>query len=153
MNKYVIDSCSLINAAKNYNLNKKSFRNIWLAIDELIDNGLLYSTVEVLDEIKDDDLIRWCNSHKHIFLPLSKGIQEKTAEVLKECPHIIKIKSVGNSNADPFLIATAIMEDAIIVTDEKMGDEKSLDYRIPNVCKKFGIGCISLNAFLDQILE
>ena len=41
------------------------------------------------------------------------------------------MKSTGNSNADPFLIATAVLEGAIIVSDERLGDETTGDYHIP----------------------
>ncbi len=66
---------------------------------------------------------------------------------------MIKMKSTGNSNADPFLIATALIEQATIVSDERIGDESTGDYHIPNVCRKYRIACISLNEFLDIILD
>ena len=150
---YVIDSCALINAAQNYNMTKKSFVHIWEAIDTLIQNGELISSSEVIDELRDDNLKKWVKEHKECFMPLTKEIQNKTTEVLTQFPTMIKIRSSGNSNADPFLVATAAVREGIIVTDEKMGDNNSKDYKIPNVCKALGIPCMNLHTFLDQILD
>ena len=80
-------------------------------------------------------------------------MQEKTTEVLAQFPTMIKIRSSGNSNADPFLVATAAVQGGTIVTDEKLGDHKTKDYKIPNVCQALDIPYMNLHTFLDQILE
>ena len=106
---YVMDACALIDAAKDYNMSKKTFAPIWEAFDELINNGQLITSIEILDELKDDELIDWSKKHKDFFVPLSKEIQEQVSGVLKKYPSLIKMKSSSNSNGDPFLIATAIV--------------------------------------------
>ena len=45
--KYVIDACSLIDAAHSYNMKKKSFSYIWDKFGSEIDNGNLLSSVAV----------------------------------------------------------------------------------------------------------
>lgn len=150
---YVIDACALINAAHNYNMTKKSFAHIWEALDEMIKRGELISSIEIMEELKDDELCSWAKQRKDCFIPLTKEIQEKAIEVLKKYPTLIKIRSTGNSNADPFLIATAALKDGIIVTDEKFGDSKNKNYKIPNVCEELDIPFMTLHKFLDQILE
>ena len=67
------------------------------------------------------------------FLPLSKEVQLKTTEILQQFPQIIKIQTKGSSNGDPFLIATAILEDGVVVTDE--GNKNG----IPMVCESLGV--------------
>ena len=106
-----------------------------------------------MDEIKDEDLKEWVKKHKDCFSPLTKELQQKTMEILAQFPHLIKIRSTSNSNADPFLIATAIIEHATIISDERKRDETSRDYHIPNVCEHYDIECITLQAFLDIIIE
>lgn len=150
---YVIDACALINAAQHYNMNKKSFSHIWEAIGDLIEKKRLISSSEILDELKDEELKNWAKAHKECFLPLSQDIQEKTIDVLREYPNLIKIRSTSNSNGDPFLIATAALEEGTIVTDERLGDEKTKDIKIPNVCRAMGIPYMNLHSFLDEILE
>ena len=139
--KYVIDACALINASKNYNMTKKAFSHIWQAFNELVENGQLISSSEIFEELKDDDIVKWAKEHKDVFLPLSKEVQLKT-------PQIIKIQTKGSSNGDPFLIATAILEDGIIVTDE--GNKNN---GIPMVCESLGVEYMKLNDMLDEVLE
>ena len=146
--KYIIDACALIDAAKNYNMSKKAFKHIWESFEELIKSKQLISSSEILDELKDDDISKWAKNNKDSFLPLTKEVQEKTTEILKQFPNIIKISTKGSSNADPFLIATAILEQGTIVTNE---GKKSNS--IPYVCEILNIPYMSLNAFLDEILE
>ena len=153
MEKYAIDACSLINAAKNYSLKKTTFSPIWEKITDLIETGILISTTEVQDELKDEDLVEWCKRHDSLFLPLTEEVQKKVVSVLRDFPTMIKMKSTGNSNADPFLIATALIESAIVVSDERPGDASTGDYHIPNVCREYDVECITLNEFLDRILE
>lgn len=150
---YVIDACALIDAAQHYNMSKKSFAHIWETLDELFTTGKLISCTEIMDEIKDEDLMQWMKKHKECFSPLTKDLQEKTTEVLAQFPHLIKIRSTANSNADPFLVATALLRDGSVVTNEKLGDEKTKDIKIPNVCQALGIPYMNLHSFLDHVLE
>lgn len=150
---YVIDACALIDAAKEYNMSKKTFSPIWEAFDELIRNGLLITSTEIQDELKDDDLIAWSKKHKEFFVPLTKEIQEQVFDVLKKYPTLIKMKSSSNSNGDPFLVATAIVNNGCIITNERPGDEKTGDYHIPNVCKGFDIPYMNLHAFIGEIVS
>lgn len=150
---YVMDACALIDAAKEYNMSKKTFSPIWEAFDELIAKGELITSSEILDELKDDDLIVWAKKHKEFFVPLSKEIQEQVSVVLKRYPTLIKMKSTSNSNGDPFLVATAIIANGCIVTNERSGDEKTGDFHIPNVCKGFNITYMDLHTFLDHLIQ
>ena len=152
-NVYVIDACALIDAAKEYKMSKKTFSPIWEAFDELIKKGELITSIEILDELKDDDLIEWSKHRKELFFPLSKEVQEETMNVLKKYPTMIKIKSAANSNGDPFLVATAIVNDGCIVTNERIGDEKTGDFHIPNVCKGFDIPFMDLHSFIDKLVN
>ncbi len=128
------------------------FSRVWDTFGELISNGELISSSEVMDELKEDELANWAKQHRDCFLPLSKEIQEKTREILKKYPSLIQMKSVKNSNADPFLIATAIVKNGTVVTDERFGDEKNGQYKIPNVCRANNIPCITLQEFIGEIM-
>ncbi len=152
-NVYVIDACALIDAAKNYNMKKQTFSDIWETFAQMITDGELYSTIEVRDELKDEDLEEWSKLHKELFYPLTQEIQEYTKSILKNYPTLIKMTSKANSNADPFLIATAQVLNAIVVTNEKSGDVKNGNYKIPNVCNELNLECLNLQDFIDQIFD
>lgn len=145
---YAIDACSLINAAHRYNLNKKAFFHIWETLEEKMDSGELISSSEILVELKDKDLSQWASKHKEAFIPLTQDIQMKTMEILKRYPAIIKMRSSKNSNGDPFLIATAVVHKAVIVTDE--GTKVN---GIPAVCQGLGIDYINSTEYLNIILD
>lgn len=146
--KYVIDACSLIEAAHRYNMSKRSFAYIWDTFNKEIAEGRLLSSIEIFDELKDDDLANWAKQHKQAFLPLTKDIQNKTREILEKYPSIIKMRSKKNSNGDPFLIATAIVVGGVVVTNE--GTKHN---GIPEVCQGLGVEYINLSQYLDEILE
>lgn len=146
--KYIIDACSLIEAAHSYNMKKKSFSYIWDKFGSEIDKGNLLSSIEIFYELKDKDLANWAQRYKHAFVPLTKEIQVKTTEVLDEYPALIKMRSHKNSNGDPFLIATAIVYDGVVVTNE--GTKSN---GIPAVCQGLGIEYMNLRQYLDEILD
>lgn len=152
--KYAIDACALIEASKVYPLDKKSFAHVWDKFSEMFGGNSLISSIEVFDELKDKDLQTWIKKHKSCFLPLSESVQKKTTEILASYPELVKIRPKrSSSNGDPFLIATAIENGCIVVTNERLGDENTKDYRIPNICKKYDTPYISLNDFINEILE
>lgn len=147
---YIIDACALIDASKNYPLGKKTFQSIWDKIAEMFEEGTLMSSAEILDEVKDKDISDWLKSYKGNFIPIDESIQKTTKEILDKFPNMININKnkKSSSNGDPFLIATAIEKQGIIVTNEKNGLNK-----IPNVCKVFNIESINLLQFIDEIME
>lgn len=71
-------------------------------------------------------------------------------KVLRDYPNIINVLNTkkASSNGDPFIIATAMVNEGIVVTQERAGENK-----IPNVCKAFNIPCINLEQFIDEIVE
>lgn len=83
---YVIDACALINAAQNYNMAKKSFAHIWEALDEMIQRGELISSVEIMDELKDDGLQSWAKQRKECFVPLTKEDTGKNCRSIGTVP-------------------------------------------------------------------
>ena len=70
---YIIDACALIDAAKEYNMSKKTFLPIWEAFEELINNGQLITSTEIQDELKDDDLIAWSKKTQRIICSINEG--------------------------------------------------------------------------------
>lgn len=147
---YIIDACALIDASKNYPLDKKTFQSIWEKISELFEQKKLMSSSEIMDEAKDKDLSDWLKPYKRSFLPLDENIQKRTKEVLKQFPNMININKnkKSNSNGDPFLVATAIEKGGVIVTNEKNSINK-----IPYVCKFFNVETINLTQFIREIMD
>ena len=53
----------------------------------------------------------------------------------------------GKPVADPFIVASAKLNNAIVVTQEKLKENASA---IPNLCKHFDIKCFDLEGFLNK---
>lgn len=153
---YIIDACALIDASKNYPINMETFEPIWNKLDEMINEGRLLSSIEVKFEILDEDLLSWLKNRKSLFVPLDRTIQEKVTEILCKFPNFIKLTSIKNSNADPFLVATARIfneRNVTVVTNERKSASNADYVKIPNVCHSYNIRTINLNQFIKEILD
>lgn len=108
----------------------------WDNIDSLINAGRVFCPTEVYDEItktQDDSLAKWVKSRKEKLVhPIIIPVQRQVREILERFPKLIKV-SKNQSMADPWVIAHAIIENAVVVTKEAMG--ANTDIKIPNVCK------------------
>ena len=54
MKIYAIDTCALINAANQYNMNKKLFEPIWNTIIGMVESGNLITSSEFVEELKGE---------------------------------------------------------------------------------------------------
>ena len=150
--RYAFDACSFIELYDLYNPENFLFSKLWDIIEKLFEDEIIISSREILDEIHDKDITDKLKAHNTNFRPLSKEIQDICRGILEKYPQMIKIKSKHNSNGDPFLISTAVLEGCTIVTEEKFDDLKDPNsYKIPKVCNELGIQCINLKQFLDII--
>ena len=150
--RYAFDACSFIELYDRYNPNNDLHPKIWKVLDKLFEDDIIISSTEILEEIHNKDITDSLKKYKKNFKPLSREIQEKTAEILDEFPKIIKMSAKSNSNGDPFLIATAILEGCTIVTEEKPDDLRNpKSFKIPKVCTLMGIDWMNLSQFVNYI--
>ena len=152
-NIYIIDMSSLKELHDRYP--KILFPTIWQHITSLIQTEQLFSHIEVHREIRNtiyskDKLLLWSNKNKKIF----SGMDDCQ---ISQMP-LIKSKfnqDYWNNNmnrpapwADPYLIAMAMCEEGIIITQE----HKTKANRIPPIAKEFGIDSLNLLEFF-QVLK
>jgi hypothetical protein len=125
------------------------FQTLWAKIEELVDKGGIIASEEVYVEIarKDDDLHDWIQARKSMLVPPEESIQQRVAGLLGKYPKLVDTLK-GRSQADPFVIATAMERGAVVVTGEVMGTAERP--RIPFVCQAEGVRCIT---FLEMIRE
>jgi hypothetical protein len=149
---YIIDMSSIKMLHDRYP--QALFPTIWELIFNLIANNQFFSHVEVYREIKQtsnpkDKLLVWSNKQKKIFLDIDD------CQILK----IDLIKAKYDSNywnnkmnklapwADPNLIAVAMCESAIIITEEN----KTKLNNIPPIAVQFGIKSVNLLEFFQEL--
>lgn len=150
MNSYVIDSNSLIRLGQFY---PSRFPTLWEQIEDLIDANRLVSVKECAAEIdsfyKDDSIKTWAAAHSKFFKSPSAAEAAFVADIFK-VPHFRSLISQtamlkGKAVADPFLVAAAAKSGAIVVTEEL---EKINAAKVPNVCKHFGVGFMTLEEMM-----
>lgn len=146
--KYIIDTCSFTAMRRVYP--EDVFPGAWRKLTELAESRIAISIDEVLEELKaeDDEVLRWANLHAGIFLPLDAPIQTEGKKILASHPNLIDLKK-RKSGADPFLIASAIVHAAAVVTEEKPSGGPG-KVKIPDVCKAYGIECLNVLAMLRR---
>lgn len=149
---YCIDTSSLVQAwVRAYPI--RYFEPLWDKIDELIKDGRLFSSIEVLNELekRDDDLFAWAKDRKDIFLELDdEPGQDKMAHLMGGYPRLVDTRK-NKSIADPFVIAIAAIADpplTVITEENATGNiEKP---KIPDVCVAEGLESMK---FLDLIVQ
>ncbi|MCX7987876.1 MAG: DUF4411 family protein [Thermodesulfovibrio sp.] len=149
---YIGDTSSLIEMKNRYP--PDVFSQLWEKMDELYNNGRLVAPLEVKKEIEkgDDDLVKWIENKKKMFIKPDKFQSKKVKEILKDFPFLAKAEETG-LNADPWIIALAIQEkqniqeqlnfyekEVFILTEESKSNPK----RIPSVAQKYGIECVNI---------
>jgi len=129
------------------------FTTLWQNFDRLIEEGQIVSVREAMREIEDGPLVSlttWARANAEFFeLPTPD-----------EAAFITEIYGVahfhqnneqqkllnGGHNADPFVIAKARVQGRSVVTTELY---KANAAKIPNICRHFGVPCMTLKEFME----
>lgn len=151
---YIIDTNIFISLGHYY---QKRFPSLWEKIDTLTVAGGLISVKEVFRELDNQcsfvEVQAWISKHRKIFMNPTIEEMILVTEILKKKQYqgLVRRKSIlkGLAVADPFLIASGIHNKACVVTQES--NDKNDAARIPNVCKDYGVKCINLEGFLEEI--
>ena len=148
--KYSVDTSAIIEGWTR-GFPPDVFPPVWAKIEELIDDGVLRATEEVLYELekKDDEVYKWACHHQNMFIPTNERIQEAVRFILREYTRLIDTRK-NRSGADPFVIALALVESLSVVTAENISGSLEKP-KIPDVCGALGIRCLNmLELFREQ---
>lgn len=148
---YVFDTNAFSQLFHSYYRNR--FPTLWEQFDELIESGEITSTREVYREIEGDrvaTLRDWAAVQRDLFLAPNAAEAGFVGQIFA-VPHFLQIIErkkllMGGLNADPFIIARAHAIGATVVTLE---GEPPNGAKIPNICRHFGIQCMSLEGFME----
>jgi hypothetical protein len=137
---YCFDTSAFIHAAvRAYPF--KNMPSFWKSVEGLVAKGQLVCPRAVLKEIekKDDELHAWFKKQPSaMILDHDAGIQAVVTQIMGHAVHS-KLVDVNRdrSGADPFVIATAVSKNLVIVTQEDYG--KASTPKIPNVADALGV--------------
>jgi hypothetical protein len=136
--KYCVDTSSILHAwIEAYP--PDNFPLVWDKIDNLITNGRLISSDEVLRELKRKHDSAY---HPNLFMPLDEGTQALVAEIMSKHKRLVDTRK-GRLGADPFVIATAKLKNCTLVTNEVLTNNIKKP-NIPDVCAIMNVECINI---------
>jgi hypothetical protein len=149
---YVLDTGVISNLHKNYY--RKRFVTLWEEFDQLVAEGKITSTREVLHELGDGSPgadLEWAEANVKLFAtPDAKegAFVAKIYAVAHFQANIEKQKLYkGGRNADAFVVARAYATGSTVVTAEHF---KPHAVKVPNICKHFGVQCLDLEGFMEK---
>ncbi|HAC14925.1 MAG TPA: DUF4411 domain-containing protein [Bacteroidetes bacterium] len=145
--KYCLDANVLIQAWQKY-YNPTFCPDYWKVLNELGNKGRIFIPEMVFEEITrtDDGLSRWLKSS---YIPVEKITESVTKcllDIYSANPNhkTLVDNTRARSLADPWIIAHALNENAIVVTkEEKVTAANAKRIKIPNVCDNMGIKWIN----------
>jgi hypothetical protein len=123
-------------------------------VEEMITKGMIKSPQEVYLELSNkskdsgDEVLKWCNAHRHIFEDLTDPVQQHLATVLSQFSGMVKV-DLGSFDADPILVAMALDSGWTVVTRDGMRLSASAA-GVHQVCDHFNVRCITEYEFLKE---
>jgi len=137
---YSVDTSALIDGIERF-YPIRNFPQFWSRMDDLIDEGRLKVSEEAWAEsLRGDAELRvWCEDaaadRSKCVYPTSVQVAAIAGEIVSDFP---KWSEQGKKNgADPFVIAVAQFESAMVISGETNGGPGKP--KIPYVCKERGV--------------
>lgn len=153
--KYCLDTNFFIEAWNKY-YSPEFCSGYWEIIDELAKQGIVFITQEVKKEIDkgDDNLKKWLKDKHYIVKPIDENVQLNLKKIYaKDKSHQYLANNVKNrSIADPWVIAHAMSENAVVVTKEYLSTSKNPQkIKIPDVCENMNVRWINDFKFIKEV--
>ena len=152
---YSLDTNVLIQAWNGY-YSPDFCADYWNCMDNLIQAGIIFIAEEVYRELEkeDDDLFQWAKSRKDEFVhEIDDDVEDNLKRIYDFDPkHRRLVDSIrSRSIADPWVIAHAITDNAIVVTKENFETQSNKRIKIPNVCENMGVQWINDFQFIKDV--
>lgn len=151
--KYCLDSNIFIEAW-NKHYSPDLAPDYWEVIDQLAQEGTIFAPQEVKRELEavDDGLSSWADQRPHIFKEIDSSVEANVIAIFQsEKNRRLLQEGKGHSGGDPWVIAHAMSEGAVVVTKESYEDKSPIKVRIPNVCENMDVEWIDEFEFLRRV--
>jgi len=128
----------------------------WNGVSECAKSGSIKSPTMVYNEIAKggDELTSWAKTVK-LFVDPTKKVQETFSKIAEYVVHNGTFHPAQAAlflkGADAWVISSAIADDGIVVTHEKLVGADSTKVKIPNVCKQFGVDCVTCYEMIRRL--
>jgi len=151
--QYTIDSSSLMDIFGDEKMVSKNVTpGLWENIIILINNGIIISHIEVLQEIKKDstkgeELYSWAHKTRNFFKDYNWTAEGRVIRAMStKYANFVNAKT-NHIHADPWLVAQAKHRGIKLITEETFSNSSDVKkHRLPNICADpvFNVGCINL---------
>ncbi len=149
---YVLDTNVISGLHKNYY--RKRFVSLWKEFDQLVADGQITSTREVLHELGNGSPgadLEWANANPKLFATPDSKEGAFVAKIYAVTPFQTNIEKQklykGGRNADAFIVARAFAIGGTVVTMERL---KPNAVKVPNICAHFKIPYLDLEGFMEK---
>ena len=146
---YVIDSDVLITFERTQP--RDIYTSLWDRFEALLRDGEAVVPREALTELErgTDDLAAWVKKTGAV-LDADDAVIAVVAQISTRYPGWVRL---AKNAADPFIIATAKVLGAVVVTNEHSRNSATLDVnlRIPQVAAEFGVTVVATNDLFRQL--
>ena len=147
--RFVIDSSVLI--AFERNQPRDIYSTLWDRFEVLLRSGDAAVPREAVTELGrgTDDLVDWVKKTGSVY-EADDAVIAVVAQISRRHPGWVR---ETKNAADPFIIATAKILDAVIVTNERSRNPATVDanMKIPQVAAEFGVSAITTNDLFRQL--
>jgi hypothetical protein len=146
---YCIDTSSLIFAKNSFPTDL--FPGFWTPFEDKIRDKSLISIHPVWEEIGkgDDGLPKWAKDNHVLFHEVTTEIGYAVKKVITAGKEIVN-PLLEKDEADPYLIALAMVVNGTVVTQEKAKTKKG-QIKIPIVCQRLNIPCTDLHGMMRDL--
>lgn len=143
---WCLDTSAFINPWKGYYAPDLA-PGYWRTLPEMVIRGRAVVSEEVRQEIEraDDGLWSWAQENISSWHPLTDEVQAVVTEIMSRWGRLVDSRKL-RSRADPFVIATAKVTGATVVTSEGYGTE--IKPQIPYVCGQLDVRCVDIFEFV-----
>ena len=132
--RYCLDANVFIEGWNKY-YSMQLCSSYWVILDKLAQDGRVFAPIEVKREIlqHDDGLAAWIKPRPYLFKDITLEVQNHLRQIMASYHRLVD-NTRQRSIADPWVIAFAIAEEAIVVTKEMPAGLGSRRIKIPDVC-------------------
>lgn len=131
----------------------------WACVSNLINNGSIYSSIKVKDEIDhgNDELTTWMrnNATQDFYIPLDADVLSKYSETQNWAMNNPIFTPAARNEyadvADAYLVATAAAKNMTLVTYETSDPICRRKVKIPDACIAIGVRYCDLNTALREL--
>jgi predicted nucleic acid-binding protein len=153
-NVYCLDANVLIQAWQKY-YSPRICPDYWRVLNEIGTQGKIFIPEIVREEIirTEDELSDWLKSSSIPIRKVDEPVTRCLQAIFSFNPDHIKLvdNTKARSLADPWVIAHALNENAVVVTKEEKVIAKTNKIKIPNVCDNMGIRWINDFLFVEEL--